>query len=376
MFRVAVVIMVKNEAARIAVTIASCNSHSFINGIIIYDTGSTDETLAIVEKTATVPVSIGMGKFVNFEVTRNECLAFANNIATVMNYTHLFLLDANDELVFEESFDATAINQSEIAWHVSCIWKTSTTGDKLEYKNLKFIKAGIDAKWRGVVHEYLDTNGVCPSYLSGVHVYQDRVADNDGKTANRWIKDRILLQNEVDSNPLNTRAVYYLAQTCECLGDLNAAYKHFSVRSLQSNGFFEEVYHSLYRCGIISEQLNLDFMESIQWYTRAYTKWKRAEPLIAISKIFARVKQFDLAHLYAKLATTLNLPESALLFVDRECYDYERWHQLGIVSWYASNITDGVLGCSKAIDARRKTIDLQNLEYYTKFINTSNDALI
>lgn len=373
MARVAVVLMVKNEAARIAATIESCN-HPNISGIIVYDTGSTDNTLEVIKSTARVPVSIKYGTFVNFEVSRNQCLAFANNVAKELGYTHFFLLDANDELVFK-NFTTDNLDNA-CAWYVPCVWKTSLVDSPLEFKNLKFIRAGTEATWKGVVHEYLDTNGVLPEHLPGVVVYQDRIVDNDGKSAARWVQDKVLLETEVGANPSNTRAVYYLAQTCECLGDLEAAYRYFKMRTMQTHGFYEEQYHATFRCGFISNLLKFDKLDSIQWYTRAYLLWKRAEPLVAIARLYADCKQFKLSHLYAKLACATDFPADALLFVDRECYEYERWHQLGIVSWYASEPADGVTGCQMAIAARQRDIDVQNLGHYNRVQTTSNDALI
>lgn len=359
----AVVLMVKNEARRIEYTIKSCND-KYINGIIVYDTGSTDDTIAIIEREATVPVHVKRGEFVDFAVSRNACLKFANECAREHGYDFFFLLDANDELVFDENF-VLPTEEKHGAWMVECYWNIHDDTDYMSFKNTKFIRSNVyDMRWVGVVHEYLDTRAYSRGELRGVRVFQDRVKDNDGKSRERWERDRILLEAEHVRDPENGRTLFYLAQTYSCIGQPQLAYDTYKKRAA-IDGFMEEKYVATCRCGENAEILKLGDYTAIEWYLKAAAlDPDRAEPFVAISRIYTRLKQYRLAHAFAKMACDMPFPFSALLFVDRDCYTYGRWHQLGLVSYYAKEYDDGRRGCIEAIRVRNKDIDKFNLKFY------------
>jgi glycosyltransferase involved in cell wall biosynthesis len=353
----AVVLMVKDEAKCIARTIQSCNNHSFINGIIVYDTGSTDDTISIIRNESKVPVDVLCGTFEDFATSRNKCLDFANT----KDYDFLLFIDANDEIIVtSSSFELPDLKSTEaVVWMIDIRWKVNT--DKFtRYKNIKLARAHVsDLCWKGVVHEHLDTAEHKAQYLSGIEIYQDRMLC-DNASRDRWPVDRVLLEKEFARDPSDLRTLFYLAQTYDCIGEKQLAYKHYEMRSNMSGGFEEERFYSLIQCGKLADDIHL----SLHWYTRAFIHSDRAEPLVALSRIFLTMDSFKLAHAYAKLACELQYPHNALLFVDTECYDYTRWHQLGIVSWYAGKMYDGRVGCTEAIKVRNKSIDVKNLKFY------------
>lgn len=360
---IAVVLMVKNEAARIEYTIRSCDANH-VDGIIVFDTGSTDETLDIIEREAKVPVHVKKGEFIDFATSRNECLDFANEVAREHGYEYFFLIDANDELIFEENFKVPS-DESFGVWLVDCRWNIRNGDTPMRFKNTKFVKANVDIRWVGVVHEYLNSGNLGRGKITGVSVFQDRVKDADGKSRNRWDRDRILLEKEHEKHPDNERTIFYLAQTYACIGNNKLAYEFYEKRAA-IDGFREEKYTATYRCGEHALLLKMDDYVAVTWFLKAFTLMERAEPLLSLSRIFSRMKQYKLAHVYAKLACEVDFPEKALLFVDSDCYSYGRWHQLGIVSWYAGKYEDGKLGCNEALKAKDKQIDRQNLEFYQK----------
>ena len=94
--RIASLVMLKNESERIAVTINSLLR--YIDIFIIFDTGSVDNTIDIVQDLCqkhTKEFHLKLGNFVDFAVSRNAALDFAQ---TVPNWDYLLLVDANDEL--------------------------------------------------------------------------------------------------------------------------------------------------------------------------------------------------------------------------------------------------------------------------------------
>ena len=49
-------------------------------------------------------------------------------------------------------------------------------------------------------------------------------------------------------------------------------------------GFQEEKFHALLRCGDISEKLLHDWGDSMDWYMKAFQHSQRAEPIVKIAE--------------------------------------------------------------------------------------------
>ena len=72
-----------------------------------------------------------------------------------------------------------------------------------------------------------------------------------------------------------------------------------------------------------------------------------------------------LSFTFADLACKLTYPSNCILFVDKQAYNYTRWHLLGITGWYAGFFTEGKKGCMKAIEAGLNIqLDKNNLKFY------------
>jgi tetratricopeptide (TPR) repeat protein len=231
----------------------------------------------------------------------------------------------------------------------------------IDYYNIRVIKANASFRYEGVVHEYIvvPDGAVVGQLADEVVLYQDRVADNDGKTFARWKKDAKLLKAALELNPQDTRSRYYLAQTYECLGKHDKALVHFEHRATDVAGFFEERFVSMMRCGL------LDKSRALLWFLQAYDLIERAEPLIELAKMFRLQKQFRLAYLFAKRACELVFPSSCVLWVDRKVYSYTRWHEKGIVAYYVGQFEEGEAACAVALATGHNVeLDEKNLEWY------------
>ena len=96
MVHIAVLLMVKNEKKRLHVSLESVKS--FADSLVIFDTGSTDNTIQICKDFSekyNIPLRLKEGTFVDFSTSRNESLDFADSFEDI---DYLLLLDTNDEL--------------------------------------------------------------------------------------------------------------------------------------------------------------------------------------------------------------------------------------------------------------------------------------
>jgi len=374
MVHIAALLMVKNEKKRLHVSLNSIIG--FADSLVIFDTGSTDNTIEICREFSeknNIPLRLKEGSFVNFSVSRNESLDFADSFEDI---DYLLLLDTNDELRNGQQLRKCAeeyVDNKSTGFLVCQEW---FSGSYDKYFNVRFIKA--HQKWRyiGSVHEYIKTfdeeNDKHPivKLPDSIILYQDRTQDDD-KSGKRFTRDKELLYEDYKKDPTEPRTVFYLAQTCSCLNQIDDAFFYYKIRATL-DGFQEEKFHAYLRSGELSQKLGHDWHDSFIWYMKAFEHSQRIEPLLFISIYYINIKFWVLAYTYLKLACNLPYPKEAILFVNKNDYDYKRWHLMGIVAYYVGQYVDGKNACLIAIDYSKKSsdarvnndLDEKNLKFY------------
>ena len=230
---IAVLMMVKNEKKRLHVSLESVKD--FADSLVIFDTGSTDNTIDICKEFCEknkIPLRLKQGDFVNFEVSRNVSLDFADSFPDI---DFILLMDTNDELKggkelreFAEKFkrhDSTGFLICQEWW--------SGVIDK--YYNIRFVRAHQEWRYKGSVHEYIESRieknrkQQVVKLPDNISLYQDRTQDDD-KSGKRFKRDKELLLIDYIKNPKETRTIFYLAQTFSCLGEKEDAYYYYKYR--------------------------------------------------------------------------------------------------------------------------------------------------
>jgi glycosyltransferase involved in cell wall biosynthesis len=407
---IGLLMMVKNESKRLHVSLKSVIGS--VDAIIIFDTGSTDNTIDIIKNFSEknkINLYLIQGDFVNFSISRNTSLYYADKI----NVNYLLLLDCNDELKGGDSLKLLAkdfMSQPNNAFLVCQQWFTGVS-DK--YYNIRFVKNRCGWRYRGSVHEWMkDTTreGPDPAYPPvripdemNIVLYQDRTQDDD-KSSKRFHRDRELLLKEHLEDPTEPRIVFYLAQTCECLGNKDEALYYSKLR-IDLEGFIEEIFHSYMRCGNLCVSLQHNWEDSLGWYMKAYEHSLRIEPLVKIADYYRFkaiiedrtevLKQHEhnkkqdllskelgptyqkqpynrklntfwrMSYMYIHEACDLDYPTHCILFVDKGTYDYYRWHIMGIVAFYVGKFEEGKQASLKALETGIDKVENQKiLQFY------------
>lgn len=379
--QVAVVIMVKNEEKRIETSLNSVKNE--VDGIILFDTGSSDNTVSVVKKYAkknNLHLHLMEGVFEDFATSRNKMLEYSNSFL----YDYLILFDCNDELKIEQHTtprqepntlpeirpttlkDLLENNKDADAFLMHQQWYIGP-GHTIDYYNIRIIRPNLGFKYKGSVHEYIETpeGSIIKKFPDScsVIIFQDRAADNDGKSLARWDKDLILLKKDLKKNPNDARTQYYLAQTYDCLDKKDQAFRYYEQRASNPDGFFEERFLSMMNCG----RIETDNDEKIKWFLKSLEIIKRAEPLVEIAKIYRIRNQFYLSYIFAKSACELDYPTECTLNVNQKCYSHDRWHELSIVCYYLQKYKLGQEACQKALDSGfDSALNNSNMDYYLK----------
>lgn len=372
--RLALVMMIKNEEKRIEVSFESVRPQT--DTFIILDTGSTDRTIEICKeycKRHSITLYLKQSPFVDFCVSRNVLLDYADEVLDKNNPRYLLLLDCNDELrnVTELTKFIELNNGPSTGFHLKQQWWTGGSLDT--YFNIRMVLSHKRWRYKGVVHEYICRENSGPNdiaRLDNIVLYQDRTKDDD-KSMKRFHRDKEMLFKEYTKDPTDPRTIFYLAQTCSCLGLHAEAYRYYLERT-KYQGFVEEVFHAYYRLGELSDILKHPWEESLNWYLKAFAHSQRAEPLVRLAEHYREKNAFGeskadfvLSYSFASLACKLMYPHTQILFVDRQCYLYKRWHVLGIVGFYCGRYKEGKEACVKALQAEPESqIDWDNLQFY------------
>lgn len=348
--RIAATMMLKNESKRLGTTLKSLEG--YIAGLIIFDTGSTDNTIEILREWSAkegVPLHLKEGTFQNFRDSRNELFDFAD---TIKGYDFLLLLDCNDELrggarLLEECRRFQTMKEN--VFMIRQQWLSGAYINK--YHNARLVKPNIGWRYKKRVHECLvpppgDTNIGRPIVSEDVVLYQDRNEDDD-KTSKRFKRDKdLLLQDLKEEN--DTRDMFYLAQTHACLSEFEEAYAMYQKRAETLAGFWEERYHAYLRSGEIMRGQMQDTEMAIANFFKAAAIDFRAEPLIALGRIYREKHDFLLSYTFLHAASKLSYPDNVILFVSERDYVYERFQLLSIVAFYAGQYSEGRAALQKA----------------------------
>ena len=228
----------------------------------------------------------------------------------------------------------------------------------LDNYTCRLFRCNRGVRFFGVVHE------VVPQSLSikvPDSIYFEYLPESNGveKTAKRFIRDRELLLKEHQAKPWCTRTLFYLARTCEDLGNWQEAYHFYKIR-VDMVGWDEEDFIVRYRLAQTIKKLVLQsdhkddysWSEALDYYMEAYQmRPHRIEPLVEIADYYVAMDQMHLAFLFARRAVEAKYPVQDSLFVEKYLYNYYRYELLARCSWYIKEFELGAMAARKAYEA-------------------------
>ena len=348
------VMMVKNEARGIEETLLSVKD--IVDRILILDTGSTDDTIVIIQNVMGehgLQGHIAFEEFVNYADTRNRALELADDLGC----TFSLMLSGDEELIDAQGLrDFLEKKQFSQSPFDEAFYMNVSLG--CIYPSTRITRRASGWQYHGVTHEYMSKMGhPLPVHLAPgliVHHYERRTEEENRE---KWKRDKSLLHREHEKNPLDARTVFYLAQTYRCLGDRERARVYYQKRA-DMGGWPAEVYEALYNVAEITGQ--------DEDYLKAYAASPhRVEPLVKLAEKWANHPM--VSYLFATRACELDFPSiGQYVFLDEDAYHYRRWDLLGRSAWYTGHFEEGKEAVEEAL--RKKPGEphlLRNLAFYT-----------
>ncbi len=283
-----------------------------ISSWVICDTGSTDGTPGLIERTLEgLPGSLHRRPWRDFGANRTEGLELARGSAD-----YLLLLDADHTLRVDR----------ELPELVADAYLLRHDGD-LDYAVPRLVRG--DRRWRyeGSTHEYLAADDAFETrLLEGVVV--EHHADG-GRRAEKFERDRRLLEQDVARRPDDARAVFYLAQTLRDLGEHERAIELYR-RRVELGGWEEEVFYAALQIGVLlAEQGAAEAVGELlaAWSLRP----SRAEPLHELARFCRGRGWHEAAYLFASRGLEIPYPDDTL-FVHRDPYEWGLLLELSIAA--------------------------------------------
>jgi tetratricopeptide (TPR) repeat protein len=272
----------------------------------VLDTGSTDETIDIINR-----VLVGKKKgnlyhepFINFKDSRNRCLELAGESCK-------FLTMLDDTYVIKG--DLRGFLNEVRGDQMSTSFTLYINSDDTTYGSNRVIKSQAGLRYIHRIHEVItDKNNVNIVIPREVSVIDDRRFDYmEKRTMDRKQLDLKLLFEEVEENPHDPRAYYYLAQTYNLLEDYEQAFSYFMKRAEFLNaGFVQERVDALFEAARTANfKLNKPWTECEELYNRCYkADESRPEALYFIGIHYYLESNFKKAFGYFKKAFEIGFP--------------------------------------------------------------------
>lgn len=352
MNKIGLAMIVKDESHIIERCLDSVRS--LVDYILIFDTGSTDDTKTKISEWMTRYEILGQiidSPWVNFGHNRTEVIQEMRSI----DVDYCLMIDADEILVYDPDFDPHGFKLSLDLQVYDILTKSSG----VSYKRPQLISNRKYFRYEGAVHEFLVVNG-SESRGDALGFYNSPIQDSNRNrgTVSKFKNDVDLIEKELKKEGLSeymiSRYTFYLAQSYRDLGDSQSAIRNYKIRS--SQGFWkEEEFISLYNIAKIKNESNLCSKEEVlqDFYKSFEHSPHRIEPLYWIMNICRLNGWNQQGYMVGKIALTKLNPNPQSLFLERWIYDYGALDEFSICSYYSGNGGESKEICARLLSEGR-----------------------
>lgn len=365
MVSITLFMIVKNESSIIERCLNSVKKH--VDYIVISDTGSTDNTVEIINNYLTennIKGKVYTDKWKNFGYNRTKSIINSyewldeQKIDRETNY--LVTIDADMIINFSDSFNKDELLKYDY-WNV-CQYNSS-----IRYYNSRFFKASIPFKCVSVTHEYWS------SIFEATQGKIESVSIDDrgdgGCKQDKFERDISLLKKGLEDEPNNHRYYFYLAQSYADTGNyehIDEAIKWYKKR-IDAGGWYEEVFISYKRLGELYLLKGEDEKALYYWILAYETIPERSETIHKICNYYRNKGKNNACLIYIKIGLRIPYPNDLLLFLEYPVYNYKFIEELSIVGYYTDRKKEGLLACQYII--LNKTDDIPDFIRDSTFSN-------
>jgi glycosyltransferase involved in cell wall biosynthesis len=307
----------------------------YIKYWVIVDTGSTDKTVEVTKKTME---SLGIDgelherPWVNFEVNRTESLNLAKD-----KCDYRWIIDADDTFYPEIAGVNPFAGLDDSPDCYQLLYKLNS----LQYHRAQIVKSSQNWIYKGVLHEYLfrDEENVETVQLSVPNSYV--VADisplkRASSLEEKYANDAIILEKALETEPTNTRYVFYLAQSYRDSDQLLKSIDAYE-RRIAMGEWEEEIYYSMYMIAKMKERLGHSIEEVTAAFSRAWEyRPSRLEAVFHTMRKLREAGRHLIAFAYGDVAIKTS-GTSDILFIEPEIWQWRLLDEYSLAAYFIGN---------------------------------------
>lgn len=321
--KIALTMIAKNEAHVIERAIRS--AVPMIDGVVLIDTGSTDDTILKASQAAIC----NPDKELTFCYRRIDWRGFADarnasfEMARRRGFDYALWLDADDVITGAYPIKRLAADAYTMT---------------VRYANLAYERAHLVSlkkpwRWAGVVHEglYLDDPGTT-EHLRGVE-YKVVGGGARSRDPEKFAKDAVTIEQALAGDPDNTRLHFYYAQSLRDSGQLDRALWAYIGRAMMG-GWDEEKYVALLEAARLQERIDGGQTAAAvgRYEVAANFRPQRAEAWVELARCFRERGEHTEAFVAANKAVAAENTDR--LFVDIPSHGWRGWDELALACFH------------------------------------------
>ena len=351
----------------------------FVDSYCICDTGSTDNTIELIEnffKENNIPGRIVKEPFRDFGYNRTFAL---KSCVGMPNSDYLLLLDADMVLrpntkLCPKNFRKTLTKDAYYIFQGT---------DAFYYKNVRILRNDLEYSYWGVTHEYVNTTpGAQYQEIDKDLLFIDDIGDGGAKS-DKFERDIRLLLKGLEENPNNDRYTFYLANSYSNINENEKAIEYYKKR-IEIGGWHQEVWFSYYSIGKCYRSMG-DMTNALHYWMEGYQCYpNRIENLYQIIHYYRNLGKNVLAYSFYEIADYERQNDTSQndhLFLEKDIYEFKLDYEFTILAYYRNLKGHDVLrSCMKVLahpgsDEGMNRNILSNYKFYTKTLKSMENPI-
>lgn len=366
--RIGFMLICKNEED--IITEAFDSAFPFIDYILVCDTGSTDNTVSVINhylENNFIDGKVIYKEWVDFGTNKTFLL---ENAFQIKEIDYWMFLDCDEIFVHPDKSPTTEEDRDHLEKifkeNPSCeVFYMTTHSGSDTYRRWQIIKNDKEFEWIFPVHEILvrkDKNSYQQYYID----WLINVARKKPKKTSRGDWDVRVLKEYHEKYPQEPRTVFYLAQTLQGI-DWKESAKYYKMRSKMTDGYMEEAAIALLRLGQ-GYNTKGKYYKAMKYLKRFITaRPHRVEGYYYLIQILANLGFNKDAFEIGSNSLSLIKYYDTDLFVEKWLFDWRMEVEVAMRSYYSKDFGKGAEIISRLITQGK--IPKESVEQYREQLN-------
>ena len=349
-----------------------------VDSYCICDTGSTDNTVEIIEnffKENNKPGRIVREPFRDFGYNRTFAL---QSCIGMPNADYLLLLDADMVLNINSKLCPKNFRKAldKDAYYVF------QGSEAFFYKNVRILRNNPEYSYWGVTHEYVKTtDGTEYNEIDKALLFIDDIGDGGAKD-DKFERDIRLLLKGLEENPNNDRYTFYLANSYSNTHQYDKAIEYYKKR-IEIGGWQQEVWFSYYSIGKCYRSME-DMPNALHYWMEGYQYYpNRIENLYQMVHYYRSMGKNILANAFYEMADYERSHDNSNdhLFLEKDIYEFKLDYEFTILAYYRNTQNKDITkSCMKVLahpmaDESICRNVLSNYKFYVKSLKEMENPI-